>query len=263
MDTYQLFDDGEIDVKISKPKRVSRRVRGFPYRHGIVYRRISSSTDMRTGIACAWDGETAYGHTTVLIGLESARASALWLANFNSIPFDYCLRQSVGQATIEQYDIDQMPTPTKDEWEHEYRPHESAATYCIDRVVVLQFTERRYARWARELRPATQLREWQPPEERIRLIAEIDACVASLYPIEPDDLEHMYSSFPILERKQRAAHGSYLQRDIGMARFREYWTRAAFRRTRERVWERRERDLEQRLKAERERRQAGVPHDRA
>jgi len=45
-------------------------------------------------------------------------------------------------------------------------------------------------------------------------LAQLDAIYFHLYGIERADVEYIMSTFPIVERKDRAAHGAYRTRDL-------------------------------------------------
>ena len=51
-------------------------------------------------------------------------------------------------------------------------------------------------------------------ERRAQLRAQLDAIYFHLYGIERDNVEYIMSTFPIVERKDRAAHGTYRTRDL-------------------------------------------------
>ena len=55
-------------------------------------------------------------------------------------------------------------------------------------------------------------------ERRLRLRAKLDAVFFHLYGvIDRDDVRYIYSTFPIVEREETAAYGSYRSRDLCLA----------------------------------------------
>ncbi len=55
---------------------------------------------------------------------------------------------------------------------------------------------------------------WDEAERR-QLRARLDALYFILYGVtDPADVDHVLSTFPIVERKDRAAHGVYLTREL-------------------------------------------------
>lgn len=56
----------------------------------------------------------------------------------------------------------------------------------------------------------------------VRLRAKLDALYFHLYGVtDRDDIRYVWSTFPIVERDERAAYGSYRSRDLCLA-----WTSA-------------------------------------
>ncbi len=51
-------------------------------------------------------------------------------------------------------------------------------------------------------------------ERRAQLRAQLDAIYFHLYGIERADVDYIMSTFPIVERKDRAAHGTYRTRNL-------------------------------------------------
>ena len=53
---------------------------------------------------------------------------------------------------------------------------------------------------------------------RLYLRAKLDALFFHLYGItKRDDIRHVYSTFPIVERQENARHGTYRSRDLCLA----------------------------------------------
>lgn len=69
--------------------------------------------------------------------------------------------------------------------------------------------------------------EVQPPfrwdrERRVNLRAKLDALYFHLYGVtDREDIRYVYSTFPKVERVEKAAYGSYRSRDLCLA-----WTNA-------------------------------------
>ncbi|MGI5818744.1 MAG: hypothetical protein ACOX9R_11675 [Armatimonadota bacterium] len=57
-------------------------------------------------------------------------------------------------------------------------------------------------------------------------MAQLDAIYFHLYGIEHADVEYIMSTFPIVERKDRAAHGTYHTRDLILGYYDAYATAA-------------------------------------
>ena len=193
----------------------------FPYDYGLMVRRITRSTDQRTIIAMPWARSLhiGIGHNALLIGLDTAREAALWCAALNSVVFDYLARQSVSQSMLSQYDIEQLPVPTIDQWEVQRNSRQTIADYCIERVVALTYTAHCYREWAEALIPGVPMQRWQAAEVRLRLKAEIDAEVARLHELQADEVRHIYSTFPIWQRQEEQQYGTFRSRDLVLGAF--------------------------------------------
>ena len=187
--------------------------------YGLLYRRITSATDVRTVIAIPWARslQWAIAHTAPIIYLDSARASALWTATFNSVVFDYLARNAIGNVNIDFFHLEQLPIPTPEQWEVQYNVHQTVADYCIERVVALTYTAHKYEEWAKALIPTVTAQKWQSPEVRMRLKAEIDVQVAKLYGVTFDELSHIFSQFPVWEKYDRKEYGSFRSRDLTLS----------------------------------------------
>ena len=61
-------------------------------------------------------------------------------------------------------------------------------------------------------------------ERRAQLRAQLDAIYFHLYGIERADVEYIMSTFPIVERKDLAAHGAYRTRDLILGYYDAYAT---------------------------------------
>lgn len=61
-------------------------------------------------------------------------------------------------------------------------------------------------------------------ERRAQLRAQLDAIYFHLYEIERDDVEYIMSTFPIVERKDREAYGTYRTCDLILGYYDAYAT---------------------------------------
>ena len=83
------------------------------------------------------------------------------------------------------------------------------------------------AAFARDLEYIDETGAVKPPfpwdeERRLYLRAKLDALYFQFYGVtERDDIRYVYSTFPIVERQELQAYGSYRSRDLCLA-----WTNA-------------------------------------
>ena len=79
------------------------------------------------------------------------------------------------------------------------------------------------APFARDLGHVDEAGEVLPPfrwddDRRLQLRAKLDALYFHLYGVtEREDIRYIYSTFPIVEREEKAAYGTYRSRDLCLA----------------------------------------------
>ena len=144
------------------------------------FRRISRATDLRTSIACIFPcTPSTYGWILVLC--SSPVDMALLCGLFNSLVFDYLLRNSLTQPSIPQGVFEQVPVPPRHIFDH---------TFLIPRVAELTYTTNDLKPWAEDLGfdgPPFRF----DPEHRALLRAELDAFYAHLYGLTRDELRYI------------------------------------------------------------------------
>lgn len=121
---------------------------------------------------------------------------------FNSIPFDYSLRLKMSGPTLTGALFNQQPVLTPDKFTPALRD------FIVPRVLELTYT-------AWDLQPFAQDVGWDGPpfvwdeERRFLMRCELDALYFHLYGIARDDVDYIMETFPIVKRKDEAAHGDY------------------------------------------------------
>ena len=91
-------------------------------------------------------------------------------------------------------------------------------------VLELTYTAHDMAPFARDMGHVDDLGEVKPPfiwngERRLVLRSKLDAIFFHLYGVtDRDDIRYIYSTFPIVERKEKAAYGGvYRSRELCLA----------------------------------------------
>lgn len=147
-----------------------------------------------------------------VLGFSPDQPGQLLLANLNSFIVDYIARQSVGGISMSFYLLKQLPIlpPTiylaEAPWDTFNAS--SIAEWLLPRVLELTYT-------AWDLQPFAQDCGYDGPpfrwdeERRFLLRCELDAAYFHLYGIARDDVDYIMDTFPIVKRKDIAAHGSY------------------------------------------------------
>ena len=170
-----------------------------------VFRSIARSTDERTVLADNLP-QSGVGNSAPVITYEQSTsvASALVLANLNSLPLDWVARLSVGGVNMNFYIVKQLPVlppevyletaPTDDTW----------VELIVPRVLELTYT-------AWDLQPFAQDLGYDGPpfvwdeERRCRLKCELDAIYAHMYQLDQEDLAvdpRCSRTIPVLPRPE-------------------------------------------------------------
>ena len=205
------------------------------------FKDITASTNVRTMIA----GLVPFcgaGNTLPLIlpdlpEKKAARAKALadyrdalplLAANLNALPFDYVARQKVQSTHLNWYIVEQLPVAPPAAYARAFGP-KTAREIVREEALALTYTAHDMAPFARDMGHVDLATgDAKPPfkwdaRDRLRRRAKLDALYFMLYfpsatPKEIAELRdtaaYIYSTFPIVEREETAAHGRYLSRDL-------------------------------------------------
>ena len=180
-----------------------------------VFRGITNATNERTVVAdnMQFGG---VGNSAPVLTYEHSKAvaSALVLANLNSLPLDWAARLSVGGVNMNFFIVKQLPVLPPDAYIEETRPGQTWAELVVPRVLELTYT-------AWDLQPFAQDLGYDGPpfiwdeERRHRLRCELDAIFAHMYQLDRADLEWILdapepsASFPGLKRNELQQFGEY------------------------------------------------------
>jgi hypothetical protein len=182
---------------------------GWP-RWLLAFRDICRSTDERTAIASELPF-AAVGHTAPLIrSIQTPKAVACLAASVASFVFDFVTRQKVGGTHLTYGYFQQLPTlrPSTFESTCQWQPGRSTADWVVARVLELTYTAWDLAAFALDVGYEGAPFRWNP-ERRALLRAELDAAFFHLYGLSRDDADYVMDTFPIVKRKDEAAHGDY------------------------------------------------------
>ncbi len=145
------------------------------------------------------------------------------LANFNSIPFDFIARQKIQGQHLNWYIVEQLPVVPPDRYQAVSFGPKTAAEIVRDSVLELTYTSHDMAPFARDMgyiddAGAVKLPFIWDEDRRLKLRAKLDAIYFHLYGVtDRDDVRYIYSTFPIVEREEVAAYGTYRSRDLCLA----------------------------------------------
>ena len=200
----------------------------FPDGHDwtIAFRDIARATDARTMIAAA----------VPLVGLgnkvpaihcadpEIGRSNASpLLANLGATILDFVVRQKVHSTSLNWFIVEQLPVVPSDSYESVRFGSKTAGEIVREAVLELTYTAHDMAPFARDMGHVDTAGDLLPPfvwdvERRLFLRAKLDAVFFHLYGITGrDDVRYVYSTFPIVEREETAAYGTYRSRELCLA----------------------------------------------
>jgi hypothetical protein len=184
-------------------ERLQRRGWGRGWLLG--WRDIARSTDERTMI-CSLLARVAVGHTYPLILSASERLGCLY-ANLASFALDYVVRQKIAGTHLTYGYVTQFPVLAPNAYDDG-----SLRSFVESRVLELTYTTWDMEPFARDLGNDGPPFRWDE-ERRFLMRAELDALFFHLYGIPRYDVDYIMETFPIVKRKDIAAHGTYRTKD--------------------------------------------------
>lgn len=161
-------------------------------------RDVARNTDERTVISARFPRAAVGNNLPVIVGAADERRLA---ANLSSFAMDFLGRPKVGGTHVNFFIANQLPVlpPTA----YEERSPWSAGTigeWVDERVDFLT------AAWG-----------YESAREAAR--ADLDAGFFHLYDISRDDVDYIMDTFPIVKRKDEAAHGDYRTKRLILAAY--------------------------------------------
>lgn len=205
--------------------------KAFPDKGWVLgFKEITAPTNVRTMIAALFPS-VGFGNKVPVL-LPEGKHCDEWLlaANFNAIAFDFATRQKVQGQTLNLFIVEQLPVIPPTAYARQFGP-KTAAEIVREAVLELNYTAHDMAPFARDMGYVDANGEVLPPfiwneERRLHLRAKLDALYFILYgvfdPAGPeksrDDIRYIYSTFPIVERQERAAYaGKYRSRNLALS----------------------------------------------
>jgi hypothetical protein len=231
----------EIDPQFYVPKvEVERRLREGKNDKGhqiswdkkwlLTFRDITNSTNERTCISTVIPAVGANNKCSILLPWVDQTASiAALLGCLNSFILDYCARQKVAAVSLNYFVLKQLPVLPPSTF------NPARLSFITSRVLELTYTAFDLTGFARDLEYGDDPFTWND-ERRFWLRAELDALYFILYGIDRDDVDYIMDTFPIVKRKDIAAHSTYRTKDailaiydelqtLGLERLNEYQSR--------------------------------------
>ena len=180
----------------------------------LVWRNFARNTDPRTMFASVVPRSAISDNLVVLLPNASTVQCSALLANLNSFMGDYLVRQKVGGMNIRFNVVRQIPfiSPAVFGRSCTWERRVNLGDWIADRVLELSYTAWDLQPFAQDLGYDGPPFKWDP-ERRFEIRCELDAAYFHLYEIERNDVDYIMSTFPIVQRKDIAAHGTYRTRD--------------------------------------------------
>ncbi len=207
----------------ARVKEVEKRTQGkFPTGWLLGFRDISRATDERTAIAAIIPDVGCDTHCrNIYFDNRQPILVALLLGNLNSFCFDFFARQKVIGTGIGATILEQLPVlppvtyATSCTW-----ADEMLSDWLLKRVLELTYT-------AWDLEPFARDCGWFGPPfawdevRRFQIRCELDAAFFHLYGLSHEDAAYILDTFPIVRRKDEAAHGTYRTKDTILTLYNE------------------------------------------
>lgn len=183
------------------------------------FRRVCRSTDERSGIFDIFPVSGA-GDSIFLIATNNQKPSshASLLGGMDSFVFDFVTRQKAGGINLNFFIAQQLPVLPPQTYHQPclWLPNlpSPISAFLLPRVLELTYTAydlRSFAQDCGYHGPPFRWDEGQPGMvgRRFLLRCELDAAYFHLYGIEREDVAYIMDTFPIVRRKDEAAHGEY------------------------------------------------------
>ncbi|QVQ53164.1 N-6 DNA methylase [Spiractinospora alimapuensis] len=187
---------------------VASRLQAVGWRHQWLFGwcDATSATNERTSIAAVIP-RVAVGHKYLLSILPREASEVVGLCGCQaSFVFDYASRQKIGGTSMAFFLWKQLPVLAP----QRLKLHEG---FIARRSLELTYTAHDMAPFARDLDDDGPPFRWDE-ERRTIMRAELDALFFHLYGIERDDVDYIMETFPIVKKKDVAAHGSYRTKEL-------------------------------------------------
>ena len=175
------------------------------------FRDIARSTDERTAIFSVLP-EVGFGNKVplVFVDQELGKIKYLLSACAASFSFDYAARSAIGGTTLNFYIVKQLPMLVPETFRRAcpWQPDSAMIDWFKLRVMELTFTSQDLQPFAKECGYDRPPFRWDV-ERRFLIRCELDAAFFHLYGIARDDVDYIMETFPIVRRKDIAAHDEY------------------------------------------------------
>jgi len=178
---------------------------------------VTSATNHRTMVACMLSKSSVAHKLPLVFTTSNPTLKCALYANFNSMIFDYCVRQKLGGISLTYFVLKQIPTIPPSELTPQLQ------NTIARSVLELTYTANDMQAFAREVltdlypdptqRPQLKVPFVWEEERRLKLRCELDAIYFHLYGVNRDDVDYIMETFPIVRRKDEQAYGHFRTKD--------------------------------------------------
>ena len=182
------------------------------------FRDFARATDVRTMIASLVPQVGCVDTLAVLLpdnDCLDASATACLLSNFNSVSFDYVVRQKVQSTHVKMYTLEQLPVIAPGDYDRQFGD-KTARELVRQHVLELTYTAHDMAPFARDLGYEGPPFVWDD-EDRRHLRARLDALYFHLYGLSREDAGYVMDTFPIVRREDEKRFGKYRTKEMVLA----------------------------------------------
>ena len=186
--------------------------------YALAFRDIARSTDVRTMIASIIPRVGAGNKVPLLLPYESTyetNKAAYLLANLNSLPLDYVVRQKIQGTAMNWYIVEQLPVIAPDDYDRRFGD-KTAREIVREHVLKLTYTAHDMEPFARDLGYEGPPFVWND-EDRRHLRARLDALYFHLYGLSREDAAYVMDTFPIVRREDEKRFGKYRTKEMVLA----------------------------------------------
>jgi hypothetical protein len=177
------------------------------------FRDITNSDSDRTSIFSVIPFTATSNKLPLLLIGSEAKDASLLIANANSIPFDYIVRQKLGGNTFNLFILKQLPVVPHADYSQE------VAKIIRSRVLELTYVSNDLECFAKEMGYVNENGEVKPPfrwDEYRRLLirSELDAIYFLLYGIPRNEAEYVLDTFVALKKSEIRLWGEYKSKNL-------------------------------------------------
>ncbi|MFW8627772.1 Eco57I restriction-modification methylase domain-containing protein [Deinococcus sp. ME38] len=210
--------NAEIERRLSDGKNSKGVKQSWNRQWLLGFRDVTNATNERSGIFSLIPRYGPNHKSPILLSwLEGAETLPALIQNFNAFVFDYCIRQKISGVSLGFFILKQLPVLPPST----FTPPRLA--FITPRVLELTYTAYDLTGFARDLNYPGDPFTWND-ERRFWIRAELDALYFILYGIDRDDVDYIMDTFPIVRKKDVAAHGTYRTKDAILAIYDELHT---------------------------------------